>query len=166
MKKLAHVTAIVFLFGLPYVKADDRHHPQSGQEAAASAAATSASQSMRMGMMDMDRMQEMHKTMERIQQSKDPAERQRLMQEHMEQMQKMMGDMHGMMGKGMGAGMSAEDRQKMMENRMDMMQGMMDQMMEHMMVQGGAVKQERVEQDKQHEHEDSGKRRRLEMKNE
>lgn len=163
MKKLAHVTAIMFLFGLPYVQADDRHHPQPGQEAAASTPATSASQSMRMGMMDMDRMQDMHKMMERIQQSKDPAERQRLMQEHMEQMQKMMGDMHGMMDKGMGAGMSAEDRQKMMEKRMNMMQGMMEQMMEHMKEKTGAVKQERAEQDEKHEHEDKGKRRRLEM---
>lgn len=159
MKKLAHVTAIMFLFGLPYVQADDRHHPQPGQEAAANTAATSASQSTAIGMMDMSRMQDMHKTMERIQKSKDPAERQRLMQEHMDQMQKMMGDMNGMMG--MGAGMSAGDRQQMMEKRMDMMQGMMEQMMEHMMAQTGTVKQERAEQDKQHE--DQGKRRRVEM---
>lgn len=92
-----------------------------------------------MGMMDMNRMQEMHKTMECIQQSKDPAERQRLMQEHMEQMRKIMGDMHGMMDKGMGGGMSAEDRQRMMQKRMDMMQGMMEQMMEHMMAVEGAA---------------------------
>ena len=55
-----------------------------------------------MEMMDINRMQEMHKTMERIQQSKDPAERQRLMQEHMDQMHKMMSDMQGMMGMQMG----------------------------------------------------------------
>lgn len=140
MKRLAHTTAILLLTGLSYAQADDRHHPQPGQqEAAANPAATAAppSTGMGMGMMDMNRMQEMHKAMERIQQSQDPAERKRLMHEHMEQMQKMMTGMHGMMGKGMGGGMSVEDRQQMMEKRMDMMQGMMEQMMGHMMAAEG-----------------------------
>lgn len=132
MKILAQVTAIAFLLGQPYVQADDSHHPLQGKEIGASSSASPTAPGM--GMMDMNQMQ---KTMERIQQSKNSAERQRLMQEHMDQMQKMMGDMHGMMGKGMGGAMSADDRQQMMEKRMDMMQGMMEQMIKHMMVSDG-----------------------------
>ncbi len=128
MKKLAQATAVLVLFGSLYAQADDRHHPQAGQ--AAGASQTSPSQGMGMGMMDMDRMQEMHKMMERIQKTENPAERQQLMNEHMEQMHKMMGEMHGMMDKGMD--------EKTMVKRMNMMQGMMEQMMEHMMAAEGA----------------------------
>ncbi len=137
MKKIAISTLLMCAVALPLAQADDKHHPQQGSEAAATPA-TPSSQGMGMGMMDMNRMQDMQKTMERAQLSTDPAERQRLMQEHMDQMHKMMGDMRGMMGMGAGGGMSAEDRQQMMEKRMDMMQGMMEQMMEHMMAAEGA----------------------------
>ncbi|MEW5756295.1 MAG: hypothetical protein AB1810_08315 [Pseudomonadota bacterium] len=130
MKRFAQAVTIVFALGQPYAQADERHHPEAGKQAETPTAASSKG----MGMMDMNAMQDMHKTMERIRQSNDPAERQRLMQEHMEQMHKMMNDMHGMMGMG---GMSGGEAQQTMEKRMDMMQGMMEQMMEHMMAQQG-----------------------------
>jgi len=156
MKKIAISTLLMCSVALPLAQADDKHHPQQGQGAPAATSTTSSAQGM--GMMDMNRMQEMHKTMERVQQSKDPAERQRLMQEHTEQMHKMMGDMHGMMGKGMGGGMSAEDRQQMMQKRMDMMQGMMEQMMEHMMAAEGVKQLPGKEQGATDEHDHQKKK--------
>jgi hypothetical protein len=94
-----------------------------------------------MAMMDMDKqsaqMQERMKTMQvqmdRIHKTTDPAERRKLMQEHMQSMREGMGMMKGM-GGGMGAGMMGGDpkqRQDMMERRMDMMHMMMEQMMQH-----------------------------------
>lgn len=165
MKTMASSVVLALSVALPAAYADDRHHPAKGSEVAAGSSLPSSPPDKGMGMMmDMDRMQEMHKMMERIHQSKDPAERQRLMQEHMEQMHKMMSDMQGMMGKGTGAGMSAEDRQQMMQKRMDMMQGMMEQMMEHIMAaEGMPVKKESAGMDGQREHEDKGKRRRVDM---
>lgn len=136
--KFILIPAIVSIaLAIPMAQADDAHHPKDKQEkvsdvqAPATTASPAASPGMGMGMMDMNRMQEMQKMMERIEQSDDPAEKQRLMQEHMDEMHKMMSDMHGMMGKGMSG--SAPDRQQATEKRMDMMQGMMEQMMEHMM---------------------------------
>lgn len=134
--KFILIPAIVsFALATPIAQADEAHHPKDKQEKVSDtqvpATTTTASPGMGMGMMDMNRMQEMHKMMERIEQSDDPAEKQRLMQEHMDEMHKMMSDMHGMMGKGMSG--SAPDRQQATEKRMDMMQGMMEQMMEHMM---------------------------------
>lgn len=151
MKKLTLATVLMLAIHLPVAYADDSHHPEQAQAGGQAAAA----QEKGIGMMDMDRMQEMHKTMERIQRSKDPAERERLMREHMHQMQEMMADMHNMMGIGMmmqggsggmmgkdgkGKEMTMEERQRMLGQRMDMMQGMMEQMMEHMMAQQGTVK--------------------------
>ncbi|WP_407511113.1 hypothetical protein [Ralstonia sp. GP101] len=93
-------------------------------------------------------MKKMQAQMDKIHQTKDPKERQRLMAEHMQAMQDTMQTMHGMGGpmmmdmmggQGMGAGgaapmmggsgMPMEQRMNMMENRMDMMQMMMDQML-------------------------------------
>lgn len=129
--------------GTAVTYADSSHHPG----AATTGAQASGTQGK--GMMDADKMQarmkEMQATMVRIHKATDPAERERLMQEHMKQMHEMMGDMHGMMGAGMmaGAGMKGgdgkgkempmTDQQGMMEKRLDMMQGMMEQMMEQMM---------------------------------
>lgn len=96
------------------------------------------------------RMQEMRALMERIHGTSDPAERQRLMTEHMQAMREGMTMMGRMMGGGMmggrGAGQCAENdtecrmrqmqgEQRMMGERMGMMQTMMGQMMEHMMAQ-------------------------------
>lgn len=65
-----------------------------------------------------DRMGKMNAEMKRIHETKDPAERSKLMDEHMKKMHEGMGDMR-MKG---GAGK---------ECRMEMMDGMMGQMKEH-----------------------------------
>jgi len=102
------------------------------------------------------RMQEMQALMERIRNTSDPQERQRLMTEHMQAMHEgmtMMGRMMGggmMGGPGAGAGSRGEcaqndtecrmrqmqDEQRMMGERMGMMQMMMQQMMDQMMMRG------------------------------
>jgi hypothetical protein len=98
------------------------------------------------------RMQAMHAQMALIQATKDPAERQRLMQEHMQTMHESMTMMGGMMSGPMGQGGGAAQRmqqcaqddtncrmermqnqQQMMGQRMNMMQQMMEQMMGQMM---------------------------------
>jgi hypothetical protein len=111
--------------------------------------------------MDTQKMQELFKQMQaqmdKLRVTTDPAERQKLMQEHMATMQAVMKDMRGMggpmmMGGGMGPGMmgggpagkapsgkppaGADQRMQMMEQRMDMMQMMMDQMMQHEEMRG------------------------------
>jgi hypothetical protein len=95
-----------------------------------------------------ERMNTMHNQMDRIQQTKDPEERQRLLEEHWKTMDKQMADMRtmeGMMGGMMGGMhgrrgdqgrgnmhmMDPEQRDTYMQDRMDMMQMMMEQMMQH-----------------------------------
>lgn len=97
----------------------------------------------------------MHTQMEQILKSKDPKEREKLMQEHMQSMREHMNMMHDTggcmmmdpMGRadqgdstrsergGMGCGMMMESdpkhREQLLEGRMDMMQMMMEQMMQH-----------------------------------
>jgi periplasmic protein CpxP/Spy len=75
-----------------------------------------------------DHMQKMQKQMHQIHAAKDPAERKRLMEEHMKSMQ---GAMPMMSGMGARAGSDPGQRMQMMEMRMDMMQKMMDQMLQH-----------------------------------
>ena len=92
------------------------------------------------------RMQSMHETMERIHATQDPAERQRLMQEHRQAMHEGMAMMSQMMGGPGGNAVSRcreddavcrMDRMQMqqgaMTERMETMQQMMQQMMDHMM---------------------------------
>ena len=84
----------------------------------------------------MDRVKEMQAQMDKIRQTNDPKEREKLLAEHMKSMQDGMqmmrgtgGGMMGMMGGGQrgSGGQSAQ----MMERRMDMMQMMMEQVMQH-----------------------------------
>ena len=98
-----------------------------------------------------NRMQQMSEQMARIHSTQDPAERQRLMQEHMQSMNAgmmMMGQtMRGGMGPGQAQGQQCKSddaacrldkmqaQQDMMNGRMRMMQMMMQQMTEHMMQQ-------------------------------
>lgn len=100
------------------------------------------------------RMQQMSEQMARIHGTQDPAERQRLMQEHMQSMNAGMTMMGQMMRGGMGPGRQGgaqgqqckpddaacrldkmQGQQDMMNGRMGMMQMMMQQMTEHMMQQ-------------------------------
>lgn len=75
-----------------------------------------------------EHMQKMQKQMQQIHASKDPAERKRLMDEHMKSMQ---GTMPMMSGMGARSGTEPNQRMQMMEMRMDMMQKMMEQMLQH-----------------------------------
>ena len=97
-------------------------------------------------------MQAMHEEMARIHASQDPAERQRLLQEHMQSMHQgmmVMGQMMGPMGMGprgptQQCGQAdaqcqigqMQRQQEAMGQRMMMMHQMMGQMMQHMTEQG------------------------------
>jgi hypothetical protein len=87
----------------------------------------------------MERMKTMHAQMDKIRQTADPKEREKLMAEHMKTMQEGMQMMQGM-GGGMMGMMGGGQGPQMMEGRMDMMQMMMEQMMQHLQMQEGAPK--------------------------
>ncbi|HET9473538.1 MAG TPA: hypothetical protein VFO82_06570, partial [Steroidobacteraceae bacterium] len=89
-------------------------------------------------------MKDMQTLMEKIEKTKDPAERRRLLDQHRkamrEQLHSMMQNDKGMkMGMGMGTGMgmgmgksgSMMECHEHMRGQMDMMMGMMDQLMRH-----------------------------------
>lgn len=136
------VIALGVILSIPAF-ADDAHHPgqQKDQPAkAAPAAPADAGKSIQTMKKNTGKMQVQ---LDRIARTKDPRERQKLLQEHMQTMREnmmlgkgMMGDMMGcpMMEGGMGmmGGGAAPDatmqRMNMMEKRMDMMQMMMEQM--------------------------------------
>ena len=83
-----------------------------------------------------ERMKALQAQMDKIRQTTDPKEREKLLAEHMKTMQEGMQAMRGMgggmMGMMSGGKHGGAQGPRMMENRMDMMQMMMDQMMEHM----------------------------------
>ncbi|MEX3634594.1 hypothetical protein [Paraburkholderia sp. BR14320] len=138
------------------VQADDSHHPASAAQSGASAPKSSAGAPPAPAAQSADRLEEARRQMQKmlaqmdeIRHTKDPAARQRLLDEHMRTMQDAMQSMHGMGGpmmmgmmgqQGMGGttnraqsgkrGSGANERMNMMENRMDMMQMMMEQMMQ------------------------------------
>ena len=95
----------------------------------------------RLGQQMLEHMKEMQSLMDKIRQTTDPNERQKLMAEHMKRMQEGMemmramgGGMMGMMHGGASAGMTGPrggQSPEMLERRMDMMQMMMEQMMQH-----------------------------------
>ena len=108
-----------------------------------------------------ERMRLMQQQMDRLHKTTDPAERQKLLDEHYKLMEAQMATMRGMGGgmmKGMDGGMgqggqgmmgpggapksggpgkapTSDQRMRMMEDRMDMMQMMMEQMQGQMMEQ-------------------------------
>lgn len=144
MKKLITITIFATMLTVPLAMADQQHHDGKGKK----------SQEMGMqegmmaegGMMNHDAMQErmqaMRQTMKKIHDTQDPAERQRLMQEHMHQMRNAMGAMSGMGGRHDGMrqnmeNMDGERCQQMMKMHSEMMQGMMEQMDAHMQMQQG-----------------------------
>lgn len=96
MDKLISATAVSFFLIAPAAVAVDEHHPdQKG--------APVKDAGMPMGKMQ-DNMLRMHEQMHKIMQSKDPKERERLMQEHQKMMQE---NMKMMGGEGKGATMGA-----------------------------------------------------------
>ena len=112
--------------------------PDSDRGDAATTPQSQDNPQMRMQMQQMEsRMQAMRALMERIQNTEDPAERQRLMDEHAKSMQQgmmMMGDM--MRGQAQGGQCAANDTacgMQRMQGQQDMMRqhmGMMQQMMQ------------------------------------
>ncbi len=85
-----------------------------------------------------DNQTKMQDLMAKIHASKEPSERQELMQEHMKLMQEQMGMMHGMGGmQGMRPGQHGKMKHggkmnhESMESRMDHMEMMMQQMLQH-----------------------------------
>ena len=149
MKKLLISSVVAgLLIGAPVVYADDAHHPdQQGQTskvtAPVSADGDKAAQKMQ------ENVKKMQAQLDKIQKTKDPKARQKLMMAHMQTMRESMmlgesmmpgmmdcsmmkgGMMKGaMMGEG-EAGASPDammERMNGMEKRMDMMQMMMEQM--------------------------------------
>ena len=150
MKKLLISSMIAALFmGASGGYADDAHHPdQQGRAGKVTVPASAESDSIMKKMQE--NMKKMRAQLDKIQKTKDPELRQKLMMEHMQTMHEnmmmgrqmmmdtcsmkdgeMMGPMmHGMMDEG-EAGRSPDammDRMNKMEKRMDMMQMMMEQM--------------------------------------
>jgi len=173
MKKLLISSVVVVLCaGAPAVYADDAHHPEQGSAPAAKPAAgknvlpkqpatpdKSMSNAGGSSVADaqmtkaQERMQQAQALMVKLRETKDPAERQRLMREHTQAMRDTMGMMRGMkmgmdgcqgmgmMGGGQGMGMMGMmmDMHQMMEAHMGMMHMMMEQMVDRqeMLMQGG-----------------------------
>jgi hypothetical protein len=157
MNKFTLSIFLASILAVPIAQAADEddhsaHHPDADQQQAAPARDDKAA-GMTMEKMR-DNMKKMQEQMEKIHATTDPAERRKLMQEHMQSMQegmKMMGRMGGGMkggdmmakakkdqaetmmdaGDGMGMCMMMMKKHKSVESRMDMMQMMMEQMTEH-----------------------------------
>jgi hypothetical protein len=150
MRKLIPVLLATVLCSAAY--ADDKHHTDAAAKPApAPAAAAVPEASDKRFAAAYGQMKKMMAQMDKIRATKDPKERQRLMQEHMDAMHEgvaalrptgggmmqmmgcqMMKEKDGakscpMMGEGR-AKPAAADRMDMMEKRMDMMQMMMEQM--------------------------------------
>lgn len=163
MKKLIAFATALLLGTAPYATAAETPAPAKKAPAAKldklSPEATAACPKMGMGggmgmgmmggAMPPELMQKMQEQMAAIRQSGDPAERQKLMQEHFQSMQEAM---QSLRGAGTGGGMPCCCKQYcaqaggkpgagsqcargagtgMMEQRMDMMQTMMENMLEH-----------------------------------
>ena len=140
MKRTTALIATLMLTAMAMQPVRGEEAPRPDQSAAA--AAPSADQTIQKMQANTRRMQNQ---LEQMAKTKDPAQRQKLLQEHMQTMQENMLAGRGMMGGGMtdcpmmqggmmGPGMSGSDdmmarRMEMMEKRMDMMQMMMQRNM-------------------------------------
>ena len=171
MKKLLISSVVVVMcMGAPVVYADDTHHPEQGSAPASKStsgksdviwerhdpegsAGDSGAADAQMAKAQ-ERMKQAQALMGKLRDTKDPAERKKLMQQHTQAMRDTMDMMRGMkmdmMGGGQGMGMMNQGKGKdqtggmmnmhqMMEERMDMMQMMMEQMFERqeMLMQDG-----------------------------
>src|SRR3990167_10619549 len=182
MKKLLIGSVVVVLCtGASAVYADDAHHPEQGSAPASKPAAgknvlpkqpaapdKSMGSAESSGVADaqmvkaQERMKQAQALMAKLRETKDPAERRKLMREHAQVMRDTMGMMRemkmgmmgggqgmGMMGGGQGMGMMGQGKgqaktggmmpmHQMMEDRMEMMQMMMEQMLDRqeMLMQG------------------------------
>ncbi len=158
MKKAIILAALMSLAGYGHsVFADEAHHPAQDEKAAASTVDKATTDTGKPMERMHENMQKMQAQMQKIMQTKDPKEREKLLNEHWQSMHDAMKTMRGMgggmkmSGGGKAGGMmdggmmggsgKTQSRMmsgdmmgggKMMEDRMDMMQMMMEQMMEHM----------------------------------
>ena len=79
-------------------------------------------------------MKDMQALMEKIEKTSDPAERQRLLEQHRKAMHAQLDSMKNMgdeMGMGMDKSANMMECHEHMMGQMDMMMGMMDQLMRH-----------------------------------
>lgn len=173
MKKLLISSVVVVMcMGAPVVYADDTHHPEQGSAPASKSvpgksdviwerhdpegsAGDSGAADAQMAKAQ-ERMKQAQALMGKLRDTKDPAERKKLMKQHTQAMRDTMDMMRGMkmdmMGGGqeMGMGMMSQGKgqaqtggmmnmHQMMEERMEMMQMMMEQMLERqeMLMQDG-----------------------------
>lgn len=125
------VGIVVLVIGLGSAWADDAHHPEKADTPMKTSTAKAEGAALPSMPMMQEHMLQMQQQMEKIQNSKDPAEKDKLMQEHMLAMLAHMKMMQGMMSSGMmmGGGMPPqmmEQRLKTMEQRLDQMQMMID----------------------------------------
>jgi len=129
--KLILLTSALYILPLSAIHAEEAQHANK-----------SGDKTMQGSMGNMQQQKKkMMQQMNEIKNTKNPEQRDRLIEEHMKSMQqgmKMMGgkDMKmGMMGgkEKQGMKMDMKKHMKMMENRMDMMQDMMGQMMQNSM---------------------------------
>lgn len=121
--KTSILVAIIVACGLsaPIVSAQEKPAPDKP--------AMNMDMDKHMGQMQ-EKMKAMQAQMDKIRNTTDPKERQKLMQEHMQAMQENMKAMHGMGGKK--GDMKDGDmlkRHEMMGQRIDMMEMMIEQMM-------------------------------------
>ena len=149
MNKALATLLLVLPFAAQPALAEDAHHPdQAGQApAATSAGAAQQGASDREVQALNQQMSKMQALMRQIKRTKNPAERSKLLSEHMAMMRQGMMMMQGMGGGGMMGGMGMmgggapqaggamspemmQQRLELMQNRMDMMQMMMGQMLE------------------------------------
>ena len=127
MKKfLIGSVVAVLCTGAPAVYADDTHQHEHGsapESKSSSSAGDSSVADMQMGKAQ-ERMKQAQALMAKLRETRDPAERRKLMQQHTQAMRDTMGMM---------------SMHQMMEERMEMMQMMMEQMFERqeMLMQGG-----------------------------
>ncbi len=163
MKAFLTTVFLAAALAAPIARADDAHHPEDKQpatQAPRSAPAPRVDEKSTKRMQD--HMSKMQDLTAKMQKATDPAERQKLLDEHRQAMREGMAMMRGMGGAMMrgirsggqagrtpkdGAGKGAAPRpgpmahHDMMEMRMDMMQMMMEHMMQHdQMVHGMPVK--------------------------
>ena len=149
MKTFTMAALLACLLAVPVVRAaDDEDHAGHHPDASANDDKAAAPRPDRM----QERMKKMQEQMQKIHATRDPKERQKLMEEHMESMRKGMKMMHGMDRKPKGERPPQDGGEKgaensgeigemmggmmmkkhtMMEDRLDAMQKMMEQMLEH-----------------------------------
>lgn len=143
------VSLCAMMLAMPPVFAADQAdehamHHDAAKASAVAAVSGEANQDTAATQQMPEKMQRMQELMAKLQSSKDPIERRKLLDQHYQLMQEQMDAMHEMSGMGMErvnaqgktmekgtTGMGMMKNHQMMAKRMDMMQMMMEQMLQH-----------------------------------